>query len=155
MSTTRTGRQNLSTLPCSICVFQRSVCRTLCTPVRDMPNRSGETRKLEQLELEATHADAWAVGGSDESDCVCRGGRCPRMWDCPFWVERRRAEAKGSSAHVRKRRTDKNIYIIPIYVYIYPFTWYLEEVGSKPSTADTYFIISTAPREFCTVGKIR
>ncbi|CAM9378233.1 unnamed protein product [Ascophyllum nodosum] len=64
---------------------------------------SGETRKLEQLELEATHADAWAVGGSDESDCVCRGGRCPRMWDCPFWVERRRAEAKGSSAHVALR----------------------------------------------------
>ena len=84
-----------------------------------MPNRSGETRKLEQLELEATHADAWAVGGSDESDCVCRGGRCPRMWDCPFWVERRRAEAKGSSAHVRKRITDKNIYIIPILVYVY------------------------------------
>lgn len=40
------------------------------------------------------------MGGSEESDCVCRGGRCPRMWDCPFWVDRRRAEAKGSSAHV-------------------------------------------------------
>lgn len=60
-----------------------------------------QARKLEQQELEATYTDAWAVGGSAESDCVCRGGRCPRMWDCPFWVDRRRAEAKGSSAHVR------------------------------------------------------
>ncbi|CAM9792580.1 unnamed protein product [Hapterophycus canaliculatus] len=25
------------------------------------------------------------------------------MWDCPFWVDRRRAEAKGSSAHVALR----------------------------------------------------
>eukprot|EP00752_Nemacystus_decipiens_P012918 g11433.t1 len=61
---------------------------------------SDNARKLEQQELEATYTDAWAVGGSEESDCVCRGGRCPRMWDCPFWVDRRRAEAKGSSAHV-------------------------------------------------------
>lgn len=63
--------------------------------------RVDHARKLEQQELEATYTDAWAVGGSEESDCVCRGGRCPRMWDCPFWVDRRRAEAKGSSAHVR------------------------------------------------------
>ena len=61
-------------------------------------------RKLEQQELEATYTDAWAVGGSEESDCVCRGGRCPRMWDCPFWVDIRRAEAKGSSAHVSIRQ---------------------------------------------------
>eukprot|EP00903_Cladosiphon_okamuranus_P016266 g15002.t1 len=61
---------------------------------------SDKARRLEQQELEATYTDAWAVGGSEESDCVCRGGRCPRMWDCPFWVDRRRAEAKGSSAHV-------------------------------------------------------
>lgn len=65
-----------------------------------LPFYSDESRKLEQRELEAAHADAWAIGGSDESDCVCRGGRCPRMWDCPFWVDRRRAEAKGSCAHV-------------------------------------------------------
>ncbi|CAM9465418.1 unnamed protein product, partial [Scytosiphon promiscuus] len=64
---------------------------------------SDQSRKLEQQELEATYTDAWAVGGSVESDCVCRGGRCPRMWDCPFWVDRRRAEAKGSSAHVAFR----------------------------------------------------
>lgn len=69
-------------------------CRTY------IPYQIDNARKLEQPELEATYTDAWAVGGSEESDCVCRGGRCPRMWDCPFWVDRRRAEAKGSSAHV-------------------------------------------------------
>ncbi|CAM9759266.1 unnamed protein product [Pylaiella littoralis] len=67
---------------------------------------SDNSRKLEQQELEATYTDAWAVGGSEESDCVCRGGRCPRMWDCPFWVDRRRAEAKGSSAHVALRLSE-------------------------------------------------
>ncbi|CAM9328165.1 unnamed protein product, partial [Laminaria digitata] len=69
---------------------------------------SDNARKLEQQELEATYTDAWAVGGSEESDCVCRGGRCPRMWDCPFWVDRRRAEAKGSSAHVAVRVSERD-----------------------------------------------
>eukprot|EP00904_Undaria_pinnatifida_P002624 jgi/Undpi1/12362/HiC_scaffold_5.g02034.m1 len=69
---------------------------------------SDNARKLEQQELKATYTDAWAVGGSEESDCVCRGGRCPRMWDCPFWVDRRRAEAKGSSAHVAVRVSGSN-----------------------------------------------
>ncbi|CAM9095038.1 unnamed protein product, partial [Ectocarpus fasciculatus] len=69
---------------------------------------SDNARKLEQQELEATYADGWAVGGSEESDCVCRGGRCPRMWDCPFWVDRRRAEAKGSSAHVALRTPEES-----------------------------------------------
>lgn len=81
------------------CVFILRILWTftalvLCT------SRTDGARKLEQQELEATYKDAWAVGGSEESDCVCRGGRCPRMWDCPFWVDRRQAEAKGSSAHV-------------------------------------------------------
>lgn len=71
-------------------------------PRAGTPHQPDNARKLEQQELEATYSDAWAVGGNDESDCVCRGGRCPRMWDCPFWVDRRRAEAKGSSAHVSK-----------------------------------------------------
>lgn len=76
------------------------------------------SRKLEQQELEATYTDAWAVGGSDESDCVCRGGRCPRMWDCPFWVDRRRAEAKGSSAHVRNCWYHEHVYCISFFFVI-------------------------------------
>lgn len=76
----------------------RFIARRFTKPLSDA------VRELDQGELEATYADAWAIGGSEENDCVCRGGRCPRMWDCPFWVARRRKEAKGSCAHVSRMK---------------------------------------------------
>ncbi|CAM9291384.1 unnamed protein product, partial [Discosporangium mesarthrocarpum] len=71
-----------------------------CTRITTMELQPDSARKLEQDEVKVIFGDAWAEGGSSDSDCVCRGGRCPRMWDCPFWVDRRRRESKGNRALV-------------------------------------------------------
>lgn len=52
------------------------------------------------------------------------------MWDCPFWVDRRRAEAKGSSAHVSFVVWHFNFHL-----------WRLQKDASKPlSVAMVLFV---------------
>ncbi|CAM9591536.1 unnamed protein product, partial [Phaeothamnion confervicola] len=63
-------------------------------------------RDLAPGELAVVFKDAFAAGGDSDADCVCRGGRCPRMWGCPFWVERILKERKGSQAWAATRIDD-------------------------------------------------